>query len=59
MNEIIKSIPAFFYKREPLQIPPRVDISAIAYQKTARQFEQAFIQVTGHAQEQKPTNRPQ
>lgn len=52
MNEIVKSIPEFFFKREPAQIPHRIDITEIALNRTNKQFEQAFIQVTGYGKEQ-------
>jgi len=56
MNEIIKSIPELFFEREPINMPPRLDIADVVFKKTARQFEQAFIEVTGHVQKQKPSN---
>ena len=51
MNEIVKSIPAFFFKRDPVQPVQRIDITAIAMNKTSQQFERAFIEVTGHGKE--------
>ncbi|MGZ5028973.1 MAG: hypothetical protein ACXWAT_06745 [Methylobacter sp.] len=59
MNEIVKSIPALFFKREPIRAPERIDIAAIVIKKTSQQFEQAFSQVTGYGQEQKPSNNQQ
>jgi hypothetical protein len=56
MNEIVKSIPMFFFGRDPVQVPQRIDITAIAMNKTSQQFERAFIEVTGYGKETERAN---
>jgi hypothetical protein len=50
MNELLKAIPVLFYQRNPVNAPPRIDITEMAIRRTNRQFEQAFIEVTSHTQ---------
>jgi len=51
MNEILKAIPVLFNQRKPVSIPERVDLTALTINKTNRQFERAFIEVTGYGDE--------
>ena len=48
MNEILKAIPVLFNQRKPVTMPDRVDLTALTINKTNRQFERAFTQVTSH-----------
>jgi hypothetical protein len=48
MNEILKAIPVLFNQRKPVTMPARVDLTALTINKTNRQFERAFIQITSH-----------
>ncbi len=55
MNEILKAIPEFFYQNKSVVIPSRVDLTELTINKTNRQFERAFTEVTGYGKEQKET----
>ena len=59
MNEILKAIPVLFNQRKPVTIPDRVNLTALTINKTNRQFERAFIEVTGYGQKQERSNHTQ
>ena len=59
MNEILKAIPVLFNQRKPVAMPDRVDLTALTINKTNRQFERAFIEVTGYGKKQERSNHAQ
>jgi hypothetical protein len=59
MNELLKAIPVLFYQRKPVTMPDRVDLTALTINKTNRQFESAFIEVTGYGKKQERSNHAQ
>jgi hypothetical protein len=59
MNELLKSIPVIFHQKKSVSIPARVDLTELTINKTTRQFERAFIEVTGYAKEPERSNHAQ
>jgi len=56
MNEIFKAIPDIFsFSRQSyMDFSKQEDVASVALMMTVKQFENAFIEVTGHVQTQKP-----